>query len=89
MSRRSGRARWEPIVHTFNQSGKSAKEWAEEQGVSHQSLVLWKRKLKEPPAFVELKGSVGTFELRWKGIKIELSSFEELKEFGQLLVQWC
>jgi len=24
MSRRSGRARWEPIVHTFNQSGKSA-----------------------------------------------------------------
>ena len=89
MSRRSARAKWEPIVQKFNESGKSAQRWAEEEGISYQSLILWKRKLKEPPAFVELKGAVGTFELRWRGIRIELSSFEELKELGQLLVQWC
>ena len=89
MSRRSARARWEPIVQKFNDSGKSAKQWAKEQGISYQSLILWKRKLGRAPAFVELNGSVGTFELRWRGIKIELSSFEELKELGQLLVQWC
>jgi len=89
MPRKSARGRWEPIVQRFNESGKSAKQWAEEEGISYPSLIYWKNKLKEPPAFVELNGPVGTFELRWGGIKIELSSFEELKELGQLLVQWC
>ncbi len=41
-----------PIIQKFNDSGKSAKQWAEEQGISYQSLILWKRKLKEPLAFV-------------------------------------
>ena len=89
MSRRSARVRWEPIVEKFNNSGKSARHWAEEEGISYPSLIHWIAKLKETPAFVELNGSVGTFELRWRGIRIELSSFEELKELGQLLVQRC
>ena len=84
-SRRSKEA-WASIVQEFIDSDKGAKEWSEGRGIPYQSLLNWRKKLKTSP-FVELKEPLGTFELRWKGIKIELSSFEELKELGELLVR--
>ena len=54
MSKTNGRAKWEPIIQRFHESGKTAKQWAKEEGISYQSLVLWKRKLERLSSFIEL-----------------------------------
>ena len=54
MRKRAGRAVWEQRIATCMASGLSCRDWARENGFVYQTVLCWKRKLRENPSNLEL-----------------------------------
>ena len=90
MTKRRTAAQRQELLQNFFSSGLSAKQWCAQQGISYQTLLLWKKKLdhQAKSSFIELENE-SVIELRWKGLTVSFSHKEDLKGLHRLLSVLC
>lgn len=86
MSRKT-QEQWMAILEKQAGSNKSVKRWCEEENVSYQSFLQWKKKCQQP-AFVELVDEI-VFELHVNTLKVSFTKIEDLKHLAVSLKGLC
>lgn len=87
MALRKTEQQWLVILEKFTQSNKSARQWCQEEGVSYQSLLKWKKKSVRS-AFVELKDEE-PFELILGSVKVTFREIQDLRNLALRLNHLC
>lgn len=82
--------KWRSLLKDFYASNQSARHWCQQNDVSYQSFLHWKKRIesKNEEKFIELKPEEPV-ELTWKGIKIYFTRIEDLKCLKSLLEALC
>ena len=84
-------SQWQALIHRWEQSGQSVKQFCRAQGLSEASFYLWRKRLSDPslpttrikretsePAFIDLGTLHGAGQGRWE-ITLSLGNGVELK----------